>query len=119
MLDTLDARLLQAHGGLDAGMLAQPGGQGLRLPVGQHVDRPVGVHVDQDRVVGAAAADREVVDAEHPHRRNLGLRLRADQPDQHVTATRIPSEHDPRVPGHVHRVNVLPCHQAPHSPVGE
>jgi hypothetical protein len=46
-------------------VLAQPGGERVGFAAGQHVHRPVGVHVDQDRVIGVAAADREVVDTEH------------------------------------------------------
>lgn len=54
---------------LDARVLAQSGGQGLRLAVGQQVQRLVGLAVDQDRAVPAALAGRELVHSQHPRHR--------------------------------------------------
>jgi hypothetical protein len=73
-----------------AGMLAKPGRERLRLPVLQQVDGPVGGHVHQHRAVGAAAAEREVVHAQHGHLVDLGIWERAQQPQQRVAAGRQP-----------------------------
>jgi hypothetical protein len=43
-------------------MRAQPGRQGVRLPVREQVDGLAGVDADQQRAVGVAAAEREVVE---------------------------------------------------------
>jgi hypothetical protein len=59
------ARPVTAHD-LDAGMSAQPGLDQVGGAGGQDVDAPAGPGVDQDGGVAAAAAQREVVDPEHP-----------------------------------------------------
>ncbi len=74
----------------DAWVVDQPRGERRGLPVRQDVDRPMRGHVDQDRVVGMATANRKIVDTKHRHRRDLGHRLRADHPDEQVTAARHP-----------------------------
>jgi hypothetical protein len=53
--------------------------------LGQHVDE-VGLHVDQDRAIAMPAAQREVIDPEHPHARRTGIRHGSDQAQQHVLA---------------------------------
>jgi hypothetical protein len=58
---------------LGAGMLAQPVGEGVGLPVGQQLQRAVGGHVDQHTAVDVAAAQREVVDPEHSHVAGIGV----------------------------------------------
>lgn len=73
---------------LNTRVLPEPCGQGRGLPVRQHVNRPVRRHVDQDRVVGVATTNREIVDTEDRDRRRVGHRLRADQPDQQVRSAR-------------------------------
>ncbi len=47
---------------LGTGMRAQPGRQGVRLPVREQVDGRAGIDIDQQRAVGVAAAEREVVE---------------------------------------------------------
>lgn len=58
-------RAIPAHD-LYAGMGTQPGGQGLGLAVGQHVHALIRLDVDQDRGVGVALTQREVVYAQYP-----------------------------------------------------
>lgn len=67
---------------LDAGVFAQPGGEGLRRAVGQHVDHAPGLDVDQHGAVGAALAERELVHAQDPRRagRDLGRLQQFEQP---------------------------------------
>jgi hypothetical protein len=53
-----------------AGMRLEPRGERGRLAVSEQVDRtPVG-HVDQDRAVVMPPPEREIVHAEHRHRRD-------------------------------------------------
>lgn len=58
---------------LRAGLFAQPGGEGRRIPVGQDVHHPGRLNVDQDSAVTPALAEGELVDSQHP-RRLLGHR---------------------------------------------
>ena len=51
---------------LHAGMPAQPRLQYVSLPAGQDIDPLAGLGVDQDGRVDLAAAQREIIDAEHP-----------------------------------------------------
>jgi hypothetical protein len=67
---------------LDAGMGAQPVGEGGGLSVGQHVDDAVIVHVHQDAGVRLATFLGPVVDPEHGDLPDLGIGHRFDQPDQ-------------------------------------
>nr|WP_254651042.1 hypothetical protein [Streptomyces sp. GbtcB7] len=46
------------------GVLAQPGGGGVRGAVGEDVDGVVSVRVHEDRCVGTTPAHRELVDAQ-------------------------------------------------------
>lgn len=73
---------------LDLGVPLQPGGQRAGHAIEQNVQGPVSAHVHQDGVVRLAAADREVIDAEHLDPVGIWQRLGADEPDQHVTAGR-------------------------------
>jgi hypothetical protein len=82
-----------------AGMLLEPGGKRLRLAVFQQVDGPVGGHVHQHGAVGPAAAEREVVHAQHGHLVDLGIGQRAQQPQQRVTACRQPKPRGQPRPG--------------------
>ncbi len=76
---------ISAHD-LDAGVLAQPVGEGVGLPVSQQLHRSVAGHVDQDAAVDVAAAQREVVDAQHRHRLEFGVGQGADQAQQRRAA---------------------------------
>ena len=60
----------------------KPGGDCGALPVREHLDRAVGVHVDQDRAVAVAAAQREIVDAQHVQLGNRRVGLGTDQREQ-------------------------------------
>jgi hypothetical protein len=84
---------------LDAGVLAQPVGEGVGLPVSQQLHRAVAGHVDQDAAVVVAAAQREVVDAEHGHRVGLGIGQRAEQAQQGTAADRQPKRGGQPCPG--------------------
>jgi hypothetical protein len=59
---------------LHFGMGTQPLGEGFGVTAGQHVDWPVGGHVQQDRAVGVAAAQREVIHAQHGDLADVRLR---------------------------------------------
>ena len=54
---------------LDSGMGLQPRGQRVSRPIGQHVDGTSGGEVDEDRAVGMATLEREVVHAQHARAR--------------------------------------------------
>ena len=74
---------------LDAGMLTQPGGQGLRLPIGQQVDSCVAFQVDQDGPVAVAAAPGPVIDGDHAWQyagRHVVVAGFAGEPQQRVSA---------------------------------
>lgn len=58
-------RAVPAHD-LDTGMLAQPGLQGGRVAVGQDRDASSGLGIRDDRGVTVAAAQGEIVHADHP-----------------------------------------------------
>jgi hypothetical protein len=75
---------------LGARVLAQPPGEGVGFPVAQQIDRSVGGDVDQHRAIDAAAAQREVVHAEHGHASGLGIWQRPDQTQQRAAADRQP-----------------------------
>lgn len=54
---------------LDPGMFTQPGLQRGGLAVGQHRDAPAGLGIRDDRGVAVAAAQGEIVHADHPRDR--------------------------------------------------
>ena len=67
------------HTGMETEPIREVGG----LPAQEHVDRTVHVgQVDQYRAVVAAAAQRELVDAEHRHQADRWIRQRPDHPQQ-------------------------------------
>lgn len=70
---------------LRAGMFAQPGSEGGRVPVGQDIDHAGRFDVDQDGSVAPALAEGELVDAQHP-RRTLGHHRGREQAQQMSTA---------------------------------
>ena len=84
---------------LGAGMPAQPGRQGIGLPVREQVNGPPGLHVDQDRAVGPAAAEREVIHAQHPHRPRLRDGQRHQQPQHEPPPGRHPQRGGQPRPG--------------------
>lgn len=59
---------------LDARMFAQPGLQGDHLAVGQDRDASAGLGIRDDRGVAVAAAQGEIVHADHPRDRLLQQR---------------------------------------------
>ena len=63
----------------DAGMRAQPGGEGLRRAVGQQIDRAVALEVDDDAAVASPPASAPVVDADDARRRCLYGRVGVDE----------------------------------------
>ena len=89
-------------GHLGSRMRAQPFLHRGLLPVRQHIHRPAGVHVHQQRRVGLALAQREVVDAQHPHQPGGRLRQRHQDPHQRVPADlhrQHPGQPGPGPPG--------------------
>jgi hypothetical protein len=84
---------------LGAGVLPQPVGEGVGVPVAQQVHRAVGGHVDQDGAVVVAAAQREVVDAEHGHAGGRRVGQRAEQAQQGAAADRQPEPFGQPCPG--------------------
>ena len=73
---------------LYAGMISQPGGNGLGVAIGQQVDGPVALQIDDDGAVAPAAAPGPVVDANDPGWWCRLDRGRSDQPQQRVAADR-------------------------------
>jgi hypothetical protein len=69
---------------LDAGMPAQPCLDDVGGAAGQHVDAPPGLGVDEHGGVAAAAAQREVIDAQHPRHRQCGQRDPQQDPQHRV-----------------------------------
>ena len=65
---------------LDAGVVLQPGGEGLSGPVGQEIDGDTPLLVHQERAVGAATLAGSVVHAEHTRRRRFRERQGAHKP---------------------------------------
>jgi hypothetical protein len=57
-----------ARDDLDGGMLPEPGGEGVGLPVGQQVKGAFAFQVDDDGAVALPAAKRPVVDPDHARR---------------------------------------------------
>jgi len=57
---------------LHAGVLFEPLLQGLGGAIGQKVHHAAALQVDQDRAVGIALLEGEVVDAQHPHDLGVG-----------------------------------------------
>lgn len=76
------------------GVVAQPGGEGVRGTTGEDVDRPVGVHVHEDRRVGATAPDGELV---HPQTRDEARRRDGWRPDE--TEQGVPARGHGQTPG--------------------
>jgi hypothetical protein len=64
-------RAVPAHD-LDTWMFTQPGRQGGRVAAGQDRDTPAGLGIDDDRGVAVAAAQGEIVHADHPRDRHFG-----------------------------------------------
>jgi zinc-finger of transposase IS204/IS1001/IS1096/IS1165 len=75
------ARSVPAHD-LDARVAAQPGLQHMSLPPGQDTGPLPGLGAGQDCCVDLAAAQREVIDAEHPRHGDLGQREPQQQPQR-------------------------------------
>ena len=75
-------------------MSREPVRQRLGITAFQRVERCAGLAVDQQGAVALAAAEREVIDPEHP--RSAGVRVRGgrDQPQQH-----LPARRDAQAPG--------------------
>ncbi len=69
---------------LGTGVLAKPGGEGFRGPAGQDVNDTAGLDVDQQGAVGAASAEGELVDAQHPRRpfRHFGGFEQSEEPGE-------------------------------------
>jgi hypothetical protein len=73
---------------LDAGMLAQPGCDGLAAAFGQEINDAPTLQVADDGAVALAAAPSPFIDADYPRRR-VGFQLSGpDQPQQRVAADR-------------------------------
>ena len=73
---------------LDAGMRGQPVRQRLGVTAFQQVQRGARLAVNQQRVIALAAAEREVIDSEHPRGADCRVRRGHDQPQQHLPARR-------------------------------
>jgi hypothetical protein len=73
---------------LDTGMGVQPGSEGVRGPPGKHVDRAPGLDVHQHGAVDVAAAQGEIIDAQHPRGGGRRLGQGAEQPQQRGPAGR-------------------------------
>lgn len=58
---------------LDAGMSEQPLGEGLGGAFGQYLDGTAALHIDQDRAVVVPAPESEIINAQNPHGRRLGV----------------------------------------------
>jgi len=67
---------------LHAGAAVQPRPEGVRGSFREQVDGAAGLDVHQHGAVDVAAAQREVIDAQHPRRGERRLRQGADQPQQ-------------------------------------
>ena len=67
---------------LDAGVCAEPAGEGAGLPVGQDAGDAVAVHVQQDAGVRLATPLGPVVDPQHRDLPDLRIRQCSDQADQ-------------------------------------
>ena len=100
---------------LDAGVCAEPAGEGAGLPVGQDVDDAVAVHVQQDAGIRLATPLGPVIHAEHCDLADLGIGQRPDQPDQRAPGhdrTQYAGQPGPRTTGQRERD---PFQQAPQS----
>jgi hypothetical protein len=79
------------------------GGQPVRqrpgVAAGQQVQRCAGLAVDQHGAIVLAAADREVIDAEHPRDARRRVRGGHDQPQQHLPARRHAQRRRQPAPG--------------------
>ena len=74
---------------LDAGMILQPGGDGLGTAVGQQLDRPVGtLEINDNGAVAPAAAPGPVTDTDDARRQRRFDRNGPDQTQQGVAADR-------------------------------
>ncbi len=67
---------------LDARAGIEPGAEGLRGPLGEHIHRPPVLDVHQDGAVNMAAAQREVIDAQHLRRTGGRVGQSTDQAQQ-------------------------------------
>ena len=73
---------------LDARVIAQPLLQHVSLPAGQDIDPLAGLGVDQDGRVDVAAAQREIVNAQHAGDADLGQREPQQHPQGGITGNR-------------------------------
>ena len=76
-------RAVPAHD-LDPGMLAEPAFDDIGGAPFEHVNAAAGLGVDQDGRVDGTAAQREVVDPEHPRHLQRGKRDPQQRPQQGV-----------------------------------
>jgi hypothetical protein len=100
---------------LDAGVCAEPAGEGAGLPVGQDAGDAVAVHVHQDAGVRLATSLGPVIHAENRDLADLGIGQRPDQPDQRAPGhdrTQCAGQPGPRTTGQRERD---PFQQAPQS----
>lgn len=67
--------------GLGTGMVIEPGRERLGGAVGKHIHDPADLDVDEDGAVGAALAEGELVDPQHP-RGAVWYRRRRQEPEQ-------------------------------------
>ena len=79
----VSARAVTAHD-LDAGMVPQPLLGDVGGAAGDDVDTPAGLGVDEHGRVDQAAAQREVIDAEHSRHRRLGQGNPEQDPQRRV-----------------------------------
>jgi hypothetical protein len=74
---------------LDAGAIARPGSEAVRVPVGQEVDDGASLQIHEDGAVAVAAPPRPVVHAKDPGRRGGARgRLGPHETEQGITAHR-------------------------------
>jgi hypothetical protein len=73
---------------LDARMLSQPSGEGLRFPVGQHVHDAVLLQVHQQCAVGVTPTTGPVIDAQHAGSGRRGRLCTTNQTQHRVGAGR-------------------------------
>jgi hypothetical protein len=69
-------------------VVVQPGLEGLRGPLVQQVNRPPGLDIDKHGAVDVPAAQREIIDAQHPRDGGAGIGQGADRAQQRRVAGR-------------------------------
>jgi hypothetical protein len=83
-----------AHDDLDASVVTEPVGEDLGRPVVQQVNGPMPFEVHQERAIATnatAAAQRDVIDAEHPRRGHRLVDHRVQQPQQRIGLVGTPA----------------------------